>query len=133
MALGVSLDFYGEKYDNQRAKILAETLDEATEQFLDNDRSPSRKVNELDTRGSHFYLGYYWAKALAQQDSDTELKGIFEKVSQELDDKKDAILAELLDAQGEPQGIGGYYKPDDGLASNAMRPSQSFNSILEGI
>ena len=129
----MSLDFYGEKYDNQRAQILAETLDEATEQFLDNDRSPSRKVNELDTRGSHFYLGLYWAQALAKQDKDSELKQIFEKVSSELNDKVDAILAELLNAQGIPQSIGGYYKPDDQLASSAMRPSQSFNTILEGI
>ena len=127
------MDFYGEKYENKRAQILAETLDEATEQFLDNDRSPSRKVNELDTRGSHFYLGYYWAKALAQQDSDPELKEIFQRVASELDAKEQAILEELLNAQGRAQSVGGYYKPDDKLASEAMRPSQSFNSILEKI
>lgn len=133
LALGVSLDFYGEKYDNKRAQILAQSLDEATEQFLDNNRSPSRKVGELDTRGSHFFLGYYWAKALARQDIDPELKQIFEKVAQALDDKEETILNELLDAQGEPQSIGGYYKPDDQETSSAMRPSKSFNTILEAI
>ena len=133
LALGVSLDFYGEKYDNKRAQILAQTLDEATEQFLDNNRSPSRKVGELDTRGSHFFLGYYWAKALARQDSDPELKQIFEKVAQALDNEEQTILNELLDAQGEPQSIGGYYKPDDRQASIAMRPSKRFNAILEAI
>ena len=133
LALGVSLDFYGQKYENKRAQILAETLDEATEQFLDNNRSPSRKVGELDTRGSHFYLGYYWAQALAKQSSDSELKQIFEKVTNELDQKEQLILEELLDAQGQPQSIGGYYKPEDQAASDAMRPSKSFNAILESI
>ena len=133
LALGVSLEFYGQKYSNQRAVVLSETLDEATEEFLENNRSPSRKVNELDTRGSHFYLGYYWAKALAKQSADKDLQEIFVKVSAALDQQKDKILTELLDAQGEPQSIGGYYKPDDVMVSNAMRPSKSLNQILDSI
>ncbi|MGI9548344.1 MAG: NADP-dependent isocitrate dehydrogenase [Flavobacteriaceae bacterium] len=133
LALGVSLEFFGEKYNNQKAIILSTTLDEATEEFLDNNRSPSRKVGELDTRGSHFYLGYYWAKALARQDKDQELKEIFTAVASQFDKQQETILNELLEAQGNPQNVGGYYKPDDLLASKAMRPSSTLNSILEGI
>ena len=131
LALGVSLEFFGDKYENQKAVVLSEALDEATEEFLDNNRSPSRKVGELDTRGSHFYLSYYWAKALANQDKDTELKEIFSGVTQAFEEQKTAILKELLDAQGTPQSIGGYYKPDQSLVSKAMRPSSTLNSILE--
>jgi isocitrate dehydrogenase len=133
LALGVSLEFYGEKYGNQRAVILSEALDEATETFLDNNRSPSRKVGELDTRGSHFYLGMYWAKALAEQNKDAELKTIFTKVAQDFEARTERILQELLDAQGTPQSIGGYYKPDQDLVSKAMRPSSTLNEILQAI
>lgn len=133
LALGVALEFYGQKYNNAKALVLSETLDEATEQFLDNNRSPSRKVNELDTRGSHFYLGYYWAKALANQQKDSDLQEIFTNVASQLDSNKEVILKELLDAQGRPQNIGGYYKPDEALSSKAMRPSKTFNDILESI
>lgn len=133
LALGVSLEFYGQKYNNPRAVVLSETLDEATEKFLETNRSPSRKVNELDTRGSHFYLGYYWAGALARQSKDEELQSIFSRVSEELDQQKEEILKELLDAQGDPQNIGGYYKPDDIMVSEAMRPSSSLNKILDSI
>ncbi len=131
LALGVSLEFYGDKYSNQKAVVLSETLDEATEEFLDNNRSPSRKVGELDTRGSHFYLGYYWAKALSNQDKDIDLKEIFTKIARSFEQQKEDILTELLEAQGTPQSIGGYYKPDQDLVSNAMRPSSTLNKILE--
>ncbi len=133
LALGVSLEFYGQKYSNSKAVILSETLDMATEEFLESNRSPSRKVGELDTRGSHFYLGYYWAKALAQQSTDSELSSIFGKVSSELEKQKETILKELLDAQGEPQNVGGYYKPDDQMVAAAMRPSLALNNILDSI
>lgn len=131
LALSVSLDFYGKKNNNTKALVLAKALDEATEEFLDQDKSPSRKVGELDTRGSHFYLGLYWAKALARQQEDKELKDIFTKLTQSLDQNSPYILAELIDAQGSSQDIGGYYKPDPKLMSRAMRPSKTFNSILE--
>jgi len=133
LALGVALDFYGEKYDNQKARILGDALDTATEKFLINDKSPSRKVNELDTRGSHFYLAMYWAEAVAEQNKDAELKQTFSKVASELKANEGIISAELIDAQGAAQNIGGYYKPDDSLRSSSMRPSKTFNSILSGI
>ncbi|MBQ4914880.1 NADP-dependent isocitrate dehydrogenase [Maribacter sp. MMG018] len=133
LALGVSLEFYGDKNNNSKAKILGEALDSATEKFLVNDRSPSRKVNELDTRGSHFYLAMYWAEALAEQDEDQELKEIFASISTNLKEKEKQILDELLKAQGSPQDIGGYYKPDPSMESKAMRPSNTFNSILDTI
>ncbi len=133
LALGVSLEFYGEKNNNQKAKVLADALDAATEKFLLNDKSPSRKVKELDTRGSHFYLAKYWAEALAEQNMDVELKNTFSKVITEIQDKEEQILNELMDAQGSPQDIGGYYKPNPNLESIAMRPSDAFNKILQSI
>ncbi|WP_027075759.1 NADP-dependent isocitrate dehydrogenase [Maribacter antarcticus] len=133
LALGVSLEFFGEKNDNVKAKILGDSLDSATEKFLLNDKSPSRKVNELDTRGSHFYLAMYWAEALAEQNEDVELKTIFMKVFSEIQGKEEQILDELLKAQGSAQDIGGYYKPNAELAAKAMRPSVTFNSILDTI
>ncbi len=133
LALGVSLEFFGEKYGNQKAIILGSTLDEATEKFLDNNRSPSRKVKELDTRGSHFYLALYWAEALANQNDDAELKTLFGKVSEALKSQEKKIVDELNDAQGSSQDIGGYYKPDAQLVVKAMRPSTTFNLILEGM
>lgn len=131
LALGVSLEFYGEKNKNAKAKILADALDAATEKFLLNDKSPSRKVKELDTRGSHFYLAMYWAEALANQNNDTELKAIFTKVDSQIQDKKEQILNELMEAQGNPQDIGGYYQPNPNLESIAMRPSDTLNKILD--
>lgn len=133
LALGVSLEFYGEKNKNPKAKVLADALDAATEKFLLNDKSPSRKVKELDTRGSHFYLAMYWAEALANQDKDTELKSLFSKVDAQIQEKEEQILNELMDAQGSPQDIGGYYKPNSNLESIAMRPSDTFNKILDTI
>ncbi|MCW5517287.1 NADP-dependent isocitrate dehydrogenase [Muriicola sp. Z0-33] len=131
LALGVSLDFHGEKNNNSRANVLANALDEATEEFLDNDRSPSRKVRELDTRGSHFFLATYWAKALATQETDSELRETFTRISKQLIENESQILDELIQAQGSAQDIGGYYKPDPDMAASAMRPSSTFNSILD--
>jgi isocitrate dehydrogenase len=133
LALGVSLEFYGEKNRNDKAKILGDALDTATEKFLDNDKSPSRKVKELDTRGSHFYLAKYWAEALSKQSRDEDLKKAFSRISKAIENKEHQILSELLDAQGSPQDIGGYYKPKPDLVEKAMRPSTSFNEILDSI
>ncbi|PCE63642.1 NADP-dependent isocitrate dehydrogenase [Sediminicola luteus] len=133
LALAVSLDFFGEKNDNAKARVLGATLDDATEKFLDNDRSPSRKVGEMDNRGSHFYLSMYWAQALAAQDTDAELKAQFAPVAQAMENKAEDIIAELNQVQGNSQDIGGYYKPNEAKASQAMRPCEAFNSILESI
>jgi isocitrate dehydrogenase len=133
LALGVSLEFYGEKYDNSKAKVLGDALDTATEKFLDNNRSPSRKVKELDTRGSHFYLALYWAEALSAQYADRELKTIFTKVYNEMYLKEAQITNELIEAQGTPQEIGGYYKPNPELVAKVMRPSKTLNEILTEI
>jgi isocitrate dehydrogenase len=133
LALGVSLEFYGDKNANAKAKILGDTLDSATEKFLLNDKSPSRKVKELDTRGSHFYLAKYWAEALAEQNENGELKTVFSAVSKHFNEKESQILAELIDAQGKKQSIGGYYKPDPVLVEKAMRPSATLNTILNSI
>ncbi|MEM6893392.1 MAG: NADP-dependent isocitrate dehydrogenase [Bacteroidota bacterium] len=131
LALGVSLEHYGEKNNNLKARVLSETLDNATETFLEEDRSPSRKVNELDTRGSHFYLALYWAEELSKQTKDAELAELFTKVFQRLDGQKDVILEELIEAQGKKINMGGYYLPNHELASQAMRPSNTFNTILK--
>ncbi|WP_222984422.1 NADP-dependent isocitrate dehydrogenase [Flagellimonas meishanensis] len=133
LALGVSLEFHGEKNANKKALVLADTLDKATEKFLDNDKSPSRKVNELDTRGSHFYLALYWAEALSRQTEDSELQATFSTVFEELSTNESKITQELIDAQGNPVDIGGYYLPDAEKVSKAMRPSESFNRILGSI
>jgi isocitrate dehydrogenase len=133
LALGVSLEFFGEKNNNVQAMVLADALDKATEEFLENDNSPSRKVGELDNRGSHFYLALYWANALAQQNKDQKLKTVFTPIADKLFKNKDEILKQLNDAQGAPINIGGYYLPDAKLISEAMRPSKTFNSILDTI
>tara|TARA_R110002050_G_scaffold25378_2_gene67704 strand:- start:4712 stop:6931 length:2220 start_codon:yes stop_codon:yes gene_type:complete len=133
LALGVSLEFFGEKNNNSQAIVLADALDKATEQFLENDKSPSRKVGELDNRGSHFFLALYWANALAEQNEDQELKAVFAPIAEKLSNSQDEILKQLNDAQGAPINIGGYYLPDENLISKAMRPSVTFNSILESI
>lgn len=133
LALGVSLEHYSEKNNNPKALVLADALDVATEKFLDNKRSPSRKVGELDNRGSHFYLALYWAQALANQNKDQELKAIFAKVAKELEENESKIISELNAAQGSANNIGGYYKPNVALMANAMRPSVTFNSILSQI
>lgn len=133
LALAVSLEFYGEKNKNSKALILSEALDKATEEFLNQDKSPSRKVNELDTRGSHFYLALYWAEQLAKQEQDQELKAIFSKVYEAMSTNEQKIAQELIDAQGSPMDIGGYYLPNPEKASKAMRPSATLNQILSSI
>lgn len=131
LALAASLEHLSDKTKNEKAKILAETLDKATEKFLENRKSPSRKVKELDNRGSHFYLTLYWAEMLAHQDDDEELKRKFLKLYKKLMENKEQIKKELMEVQGKPVDLGGYYKPDDVKASKAMRPSVTFNTIIE--
>jgi isocitrate dehydrogenase len=133
LALAVSLEHLGETFSNARAKVLAETLDLATGKFLQEDKSPSRKVGELDNRGSHFYLAMYWAEALANQDIDKGLKTVFTPIAQELKSNENKIVEELNNCQGEKVDIGGYYKPDSEKTSAAMRPSGTFNNILSKI
>ncbi|QXP57913.1 NADP-dependent isocitrate dehydrogenase [Cellulophaga sp. HaHa_2_95] len=133
LALGVSLEHYSEKYKNDKALILADALDAATEKFLDNDKSPSRKVGELDNRGSHFYLTLYWAEELAKQNKNAELKAEFTTISDALKANEAKIIQELSDAQGHKVDIKGYYKGDDALIAKAMRPSETFNTILASL
>ncbi|MCF8715782.1 NADP-dependent isocitrate dehydrogenase [Joostella atrarenae] len=130
LALAVSLEHYGNVNNNSKAIVLANTLDEATGKFLELDKSPSRKVGEIDTRGSHFYLGMYWAEALAKQSQDTELKEVFTPIATALTEKEAEIVKELSDAQGQPVNIGGYYLPNVDKTKQAMQPSETFNSIL---
>jgi len=130
MALAASLEHLAGKYNNKKALILSETLDEATEVFLKENRSPSRKVNEIDNRGSHFYLALYWAQALANQNKDSELKEHFSELAEKLASNETRILQDLLDAQGKRVDIGGYYYPSEDLVNKAMRPSETLNKIL---
>lgn len=131
LALGVSLEHMSEKNGNKKAQVLADALDVATEALLLNGKSPSRKVNELDNRGSHFYLAMYWAQELAKQDDDAELKAQFAPLAETLTNNEQAIVEELNKVQGQAMDIGGYYSPDDKLASEAMRPSSILNTALE--
>jgi len=133
LALAVSLEHFGDRNNSPKAKVLAETLDEATGKFLDSDKSPSRKVGELDNRGSHFYLAMYWAEALAAQDKDVELKKLFTPVAKTLMENEEKIVKELNDAQGSPVDVGGYYRPNDELCFKALRPSPTLNAIIDGI
>ena len=112
-ALAVSLEHLSETFKNPKAKVLADTLDEATGKFLENDKSPSRKVGSIDNRGSHFYLALYWAQALAAQNQDAELKAIFTPIAEKLTANEQKIVGELIAVQGKPVDIGGYYRPDD--------------------
>ena len=130
LALAVSLEHLGEYTNNTKASVLGETLDEATVTFLLNDKSPSRKVGELDNRGSHFYLAKYWAEALANQSKDSDLKNLFSHISSELNSKERAIVSELNAAQGSPVDLDGYYFPSDEKVAKAMRPSNTLNDIL---
>ncbi|MFV8375620.1 NADP-dependent isocitrate dehydrogenase [Flavobacterium sp. LB1P71] len=133
LALGASLEHLGQTLNNSKAIILAETLDVATEKFLANDKSPARKIGEIDNRGSHFYLAMYWAEALAAQDKNAELKAIFTPIATEFEANEAKINAELIGAQGKPQAIGGHYQPNPELTEKAMRPSETFNTILNRI
>ncbi len=130
LALAVSLEDLGNKTGNTKAQVLAKTLDIANGLFLKNDKSPSRKVNELDNRGSHFYLAMYWAQALADQNEDAELQQKFAPLAKKLAENEEKIVAELNAAQGSAVDCGGYYVPNEELTSKAMRPSETFNSAL---
>ncbi len=130
LALAVSLEHLGNVNNNSKALILAETLDDATDKFLENDKSPSRKVGEMDNRGSHFYLALYWAEGLANQNKDAELKSEFTKIYTDLKANENKIITELNEIQGKAVTIGGYYKPNDQLADSAMRSNNTLNTIL---
>ncbi|WP_225036141.1 NADP-dependent isocitrate dehydrogenase [Winogradskyella sp. SM1960] len=131
LALAVSLEHFSVANSNEKASILGEALDDASDKLLENSKGPSRKVNELDNRGSHFYLALYWAEALANQDKDADLKAEFSKIYDELSSNEEAIVKELIDCQGKPVNIEGYYLPNEKLISSAMRPSELLNSILD--
>jgi isocitrate dehydrogenase len=130
LALAVSLEHLGGRFDNPKAILLGKTLDDATTKFLLTNKSPSRKAGELDNRGSHYYLALYWAEALAAQDEDPELKAAFSQLASDLAANEDKIIAELNGVQGEPVDIGGYYQPDEQKTTAAMRPSATLNKIL---
>ena len=130
-ALVPSLELIASKNKNDKAAVLAATLDQAIGTYLENGRSPSRKVNEIDNRGSSFYLAMYWAQALAAQDKDATMKARFAPVAKALEENQDKIVAELLAAQGKPMDIGGYYLPDDAKTTAQMRPSATFNAIID--
>jgi isocitrate dehydrogenase len=133
-ALAASLEHLGITQKHAKAKVLADTLDEANGKFLENDKSPARKVGAgVDVRGSHFYLALYWAQALAAQSTDAELKKIFTPVAEKLAAGEKQIVAELIAVQGKPADIGGYYKPDDVKASSTLRPSKVLNEILAAV
>ena len=133
LALAESFEHLGTTSGNEKAKIFARTLGEANCKFLDSNKSPSRKVNELDSRGSHFYLALYWAQALAGQTEDSDLQNRFTQLAKDLEAKEAKIVDELNGAQGKPVDIGGYYRPDTALASKAMRPSATFNAALDAL
>ncbi|HEY5777887.1 MAG TPA: NADP-dependent isocitrate dehydrogenase [Terrimicrobiaceae bacterium] len=133
LALAVSLEHLSDTFGNPKAKVLADTLDEATGKFLINNKSPSRKVGGIDNRGSHFYLTLYWAQALAAQDKDPDLKATFTPIAEKLAANEQKIAGELLAVQGKPVDIGGYYHPNDAKVSTAMRPSATFNGILSAL
>jgi isocitrate dehydrogenase len=133
LALAASLEHLAKVANNQAAKNLADALDQANAQFLESNKSPARKVGEIDNRGSHFYLALYWAQALAQQTQDKNLAARFAKIAKDMADNEAKISGELLGAQGKPVDVGGYYHPDDAKASKAMRPSPTLNAIVDAI
>jgi isocitrate dehydrogenase len=133
LALGVSLEHLAETFQNPKAKVLADTLDVALGKFLDNNKSPARKVGEIDNRGSHFYFALYWAQALAAQTDDKDLQAKFMPVAKQLSDNEAKIDKELIEAQGKPVDMGGYYHPDETKTSRAMRPSATLNAIIDAI
>ncbi|MDG2395366.1 NADP-dependent isocitrate dehydrogenase [Candidatus Thioglobus sp.] len=133
LALAVSLEHLSSTFDMPKVQVLANTLDAATAKFLDQDKSPSRKVGELDTRGSHFYLAMYWAEALAEQEQDLGLQAQFTPVAEALSANESAIVAELNGAQGKAASLGGYYQPNPKLVTKVMRPSATLNTIIESI
>ena len=133
LALAVSFEHIFETTGHKASKVLADTLDTAVGKYLTNDKAPARKVGQIDNRGSHFYLALYWAEALATQDADAALKAKFAPIAAALAASEAKIAAELVGAQGKPVDVGGYYRPDDALATQAMRPSATLNAIIDGV
>jgi isocitrate dehydrogenase len=133
LALTVSFEHLGHNFNNPKALVFAETLDQAVDKFLENRKSPSRRVKEIDNRGSHFYLAMYWAQALSNQQKDQDLKNIFTSIASKFEQQEPQINTELNDIQGNPANIGGYYKFDDALAEAAMRPSTTLNAIIDSM
>src|SRR5213075_708227 len=131
-ALAASLEHLAAAFRNEKAKVLAETLDQAIAKFLDNNKSPARKVGQIDNRGSHFYLAMYWAETLADQTSNADVASKFAPVAKALQENEAKINEELIAAQGRSQDIGGYYHPDPEKAYAAMRPSATLNAIVDG-
>ena len=131
LAMAASFEHLSDANNNPKAQILADTLDSATSDLLDNGKSPARKVNELDNRGSHYYLALYWARALAEQESDAELKAQFSDFADKLSEHQSQIIEELNSAQGREVDIQGYYFPNEELAEQAMRPSNTLNNLLQ--
>jgi isocitrate dehydrogenase len=132
-ALAASFELVAQSTGNQRAQILADTLDRATGTFLNEDKSPTRSVGGIDNRGSHFYLALYWAQELARQTDDPALAGAFSELAATLADQENTIVDELLAVQGRPTDIGGYYQPDPAKAAAVMRPSKTFNAALAAL
>jgi isocitrate dehydrogenase len=132
-ALVPSFEHIYSTFNNEKAQVFAQTLDRAIGRFLENEKSPSRKMHELDTRGSHFYLALYWAQTLAEQDKDSGLQARFAEVAQKLGENEQKIIGELNGAQGQPVDIGGYYRPDHIKAVQAMRASATFNAIVDAL
>jgi len=130
LALAASLEHLAEAANEPRAKVLADALDKATARFLENDKSPARKVGQIDNRGSHFYLAQYWAQEIARQTDDTDLAARFAGLAPALTDGEEQIVGELIAVQGRSVDLGGYYRPDDAKAAAAMRPSATFNQAL---
>jgi isocitrate dehydrogenase len=133
LALGASLEHLSQKFNNTKAQVLAETLDQANSRILENNKSPARKVGEIDNRGSHFYLALYWAQALAAQTRDKDIQARFTTLAKTLTDNEAKINAELIAAQGKPVDMGGYYHPDFDKTSKAMQPSATLNAALASI
>jgi isocitrate dehydrogenase len=132
-ALVPAFEHIAATFGNEKARLLAETLDQAIEKILEHGKTPSRKVHELDTRGSHFYLALYWAESLAAQDHDPELRARFAPVARQLGENEAKIVGELNAAQGQPVDLGGYYRPELEKAARALRPSPTFNSIVDAL
>jgi isocitrate dehydrogenase len=133
LGLEASLEHLGAAFKNEQATLLAETLDQAIGKFLDNNRSPARKVGGIDNRGSHFYLAMYWAEALAAQSKDNALRQRFSKMAKQMTENEAKISSELIGAQGRPVDMGGYYSPDPDTTSKAMRPSPTLNAIIDAM
>jgi len=133
LALAASFEHLALRFNNPKAQVLADTLDQATSVYLDNNKSPSSKVGELDNRGSHFYLAMYWAQAIAAQDKDAELKSRFESLAKALTENENKIVSELNGAQGPAVDLGGYYKLDEKAVSDVMRPSVTLNEALTAL